>query len=161
MALTSSQSMKSKLLIVADLGQVKAYRLDFTPNHTPRLEQLEEVVLEEAHGRVLDKITDVAGRNNSPAQKNWGAPLADDHNFKLELKRRLIHQISDHIRRLIEHSGLAICWLAASREINQKILENLPPAVCQRIKKNLPRDLTKAGQKELLDLFLNADSFVI
>ncbi len=33
--------MKSKLLIVADLGLVKAYKLDFTLNHAPRLEQLE------------------------------------------------------------------------------------------------------------------------
>jgi hypothetical protein len=44
--------MESKLLIVADLGLVKAYKLDFTLNRTLRLEQLEEVVLEEAHGRV-------------------------------------------------------------------------------------------------------------
>jgi hypothetical protein len=153
--------MKSKLLIVADLGLLKAYKLDFTPNHTPRLEQLEEVVLEEAHGRVLDKVTDVAGRNSSPAQKNWRAPVADDHNLKLEFKRRLIHQISDHIRRLIEHSGYEICWLAAQKEINQSILEDLPPAVCKQIKKNLSRDLTKVGQKELLDQFLNADPFVL
>ncbi|HEV3099244.1 MAG TPA: hypothetical protein VGY75_05985 [Candidatus Udaeobacter sp.] len=97
--------MKSKLLIVADLGLVKAYKLDFTPNHTPRLEQLEEIELEEAHSRLLGKLTDEAGRHSSPAQKNWGAPLADDHNFKLEFKRRLIRQISDHIRRLIERSG--------------------------------------------------------
>src|ERR1700731_1372691 len=108
--------MKSKLLIVADLGLVKAYKLDFTPNHTPRLEDLEELVLEEAHGRVLDKVTDVAGRNSSPTQKNWGAPLGDDHKLKLEFKRRLIHQISGHIQRLIEHSGCEICWLAAHKE---------------------------------------------
>jgi len=56
--------MKSKLLIVADLGLVKAYKLDFTPNHTPRLEQLEEIVLEEAHSRLLDKLTDEAGRHS-------------------------------------------------------------------------------------------------
>ena len=54
-----------------------------------------------------------------------------------------------------------IWWLAAPKEIDQKILEKFPPAVCQRIKKNLPRDLTKVGQKELLDQFLNADAFVI
>jgi hypothetical protein len=117
--------MKSKLLIVADLGLVKAYKLDFTPNHTPRLEQLEEIVLEEAHSRLLDKLTDEAGRHSSPTQKNWGAPLA------------------------------------AHKEINQKILDELPPAVCNRIKKNLPRDLTKVGQKELLDQFLNANASII
>jgi protein required for attachment to host cells len=161
MVLKSFQLMKSKLLIVADLGLVKAYQLDFTLNRTPRLEQLEEVVLEEAHGRMLDKVTDAAGRNSSPTQKNRGAPLADDHNFKLEFKRRLIHQIAEHIQRLIERSDSEICWLAAHKEINQKILERLPAAVCKRIKKNLLRDLTKVGQKELLEQFLNADAFVI
>ena len=47
---------------------------------------------------------------------------------------------------------------AAHKEINQKILDELLPAVCNRIKKNLPRDLTKVGQKELLNQFLNADA---
>jgi hypothetical protein len=117
----SLQIMKSRLLIVADLGLVKAYKLDFTPNHTPRLEQVEEIALEEAHSRLLDKV----------------------------------------IRRLIERSGCDVCWLAAHKEINQKILDELPPAVCHLIKKNLPRDLTKVGQKELLDQFLNADALLI
>jgi hypothetical protein len=37
-------------------GLMKAYKLDFTPNHTPRLEQLEEIVLEEAHSHLLDSL---------------------------------------------------------------------------------------------------------
>lgn len=42
--------MKNKLLIVADLGLVKAYKAEFTSGqHTPRPEQLEELVLEDAH----------------------------------------------------------------------------------------------------------------
>ena len=150
--------MKNKLLIVADLGLLKAYKLDYTPNHTPRLEHLEEVVLEEAHSRVIDKVTDRAGRHISPTQKNWGAPLADDHNLKLEFKRRLIRHIADHIQRLIERYDCDGCWLAAHKGINDQILEELPPPVRHHIKKNLPRDLTKVGQKELLDQFLKANS---
>ena len=150
--------MKDKLIIVADLGLLKAYRLTFTPEQTPRLEQLEELVLEDAHSRVVDKVTDLAGRHISPTQKNWGAPLADDHNLKLEFKRRLIRHIANHIQRLIERSSCDDCWLAAHKEINDQILEELPPLVRQRIKKNLPRDLTKVGQKELLDQFLKANS---
>ena len=64
--------MKSKLLIVADLGLVKAYQLDFTPHHTRRLEQLKGVVLEEAHGRVIDKVSDAAGWNCSPTLTKVG-----------------------------------------------------------------------------------------
>ena len=60
--------------------------------------------------------------------------------------------------RLIERSSCEVCWLAAPKEINQKILDELPPAVCNRIKKNLPRDLTKVGQKKVLDQVLNADA---
>ena len=153
--------MKNKLVIVADLGLLKAYKLDYTPNHTPRLEQLEGVVLEEAHSRVIDKVIDMAGRYISPTQKNWGAPMADDHNLKLEFKRRLIRHIANHIQRLIEGSGCDDWWLAARKEINGQILDKLPPLVRHRIKKNLPRDLTKAGQKELLDQLLNANSTVI
>src|SRR5438876_9385673 len=48
------------------------------------------------------------------------------------------------------------CWLAAHKEINHHILEELPKSIRARVEKNLPRDLTKAGQKELLEHFLNA-----
>jgi hypothetical protein len=78
--------MESRLLIIADLGRVKAYKLDYTLYNTPRLELLEEIPLEEAHNRLLDKVTDEAGCHGSPTQKNWGVPLADDHNLQLEFK---------------------------------------------------------------------------
>jgi Protein required for attachment to host cells len=151
--------MKNKLIIVADLGLLKVYRLTFTPEQTPRLEQLEELVLEDAHSRVVDKVTDLAGRHISPTQKNWSAPLADDHNLKLESKRRLIRQLADHIERLIQRNDFDGCWLAAHKEINHQILNELPVAIRERIKKNLPLDLTKVGQKEVLDQFLNANFF--
>jgi hypothetical protein len=151
--------MKRKLIIVADLGLLKAYNADFPPEQSPRLEQLDEVVLEEAHTRVVDKLSDVAGRHTSPAQKNWGAPLGGDHNLKLESKRRLIRQIAAHIERLIEREGGDGCWLAAQKEINHQILKELSSPVREHIKKNLPRDLTKTAPKELLDQFLHASSF--
>jgi hypothetical protein len=110
---------------------------------------------------MLDKVTDEAGRHISPAQKKWGAPLADEHNLKLEFKRRLIHRIAEHIKTLIERSGCDGCWLAAHKEINQHILRELPSGTRNRIWKNRPRDLTKLGQKELLDQFLNANSSAI
>src|SRR5260370_35393542 len=110
--------MKDKLIIVADLGLLKAYRLTFTPEKTPRLEQLEEGVLEDAHSRVIDKVTDRAGRHISPTQKNWGAPLVDDHNLKLEFKRRLIRHIADRLQRLIERYDCDGCCFAAHTGIN-------------------------------------------
>jgi hypothetical protein len=53
--------MKSKLLIIADLGRVKAYKLDYTLYNTPRLELLEEIALGEAHNRLLDQLAGSEG----------------------------------------------------------------------------------------------------
>jgi hypothetical protein len=146
--------MKNELLIVTDLGQLKAYKVELTPRRTPRLEPVEDIVLEGARLRVIDTVTDMAGRHSGPTQKNWGAPLGDDHNLKLETKRRLIRQIAGHIQRLIQRTGFDGCWFAAPKEINHQILEELPQAIRNRIEKNLPLDLTKATEAELLERFL-------
>jgi hypothetical protein len=40
--------VKKELLIVTDLGELKAYRVEFTPRRTARLELVEDIVLEDA-----------------------------------------------------------------------------------------------------------------
>jgi Protein required for attachment to host cells len=146
----------NKLLIVTDLGVFKAYKVELTPRHTPRLVPVENIVLEDARLRVIETVTDMAGRHSGPTQKNWGAPLGDDHSLKLETKRRLIRQIAGHIQRLIQRTGSDSCWIAAHKEINYQILDELPKAIRARIEKNLALDLTKATQAELLEQFLRA-----
>jgi Protein required for attachment to host cells len=146
----------NKLLIVTDLGVFKAYKVELTPRHTPRLVPVEDIVLEDARLRVIETVTDMAGRHSGPTQKNWGAPLGDDHSLKLETKRRLIRQIAGHIQRLIQRTGSDSCWIAAHKEINYQILDELPKAIRARIEKNLALDLTKATQAELLEQFLRA-----
>jgi len=150
---TLDEPMKSKLIIVTDLGLLKAYKLDATPKGTPRLELFEEVVIEDARHRLVEKVTDLAGRHVSPTAKKWGTPMADDHNLKLETKRRLIKQIAGDIKRLAESNGEHGCWLAAHKEINHLILRKLPKSVRARIETNLSRDLAKASRKELLAVF--------
>jgi hypothetical protein len=145
--------------LAIDLGTVKAYRLEFTVQDTPRLEELETLVLEEAHTRMTDTVTDLAGRRAAPTQKNWGATLGDNHHLELESRRRLIRQIARHIERLIQSADSANCWLAAHQEICQQVLAELPVATRNQIKRILPCDLTKARQKELLAQFLNSSSW--
>ncbi len=153
--------MQNKLLVVTDLGRLKAYRVELSPKHPPRLELLEEVVFEESRQHLRDLVTDLAGRHVSPTQKNWGAPVGDDHNLKLEITRRLIRRIVKHIEKLIQSNGHDGCWLAAHKEIDHQILEELPDAIRHRIEKNLPRDLTKADPKELVERFLEIPSMAV
>ncbi len=142
--------MNNKLIIVTDLGLLKAYRLETTPRGTPRLGPIEQVRLEEAHRRLLDEVADLAGRHVSPTQHKWGAPMADDHNLRLELRRRLIKQIARHTTRLARESGCDGVWLVAHKEIGRPIFDELPAPVRRRVEKTIPRDLVKAGQRELL-----------
>jgi hypothetical protein len=146
--------MKPKLIIVTDLGLLKAYRLDATPKGTPRLELLEELILEDAHHRLVEKVSDLAGRHVSPTAKHWGTPVADDHNLRLEARRRLARQIAKHIQRLVNASDAETCCLAAHKEINHLIIAALPKAVRARIQTNLARDLVKTTPKALLKIFL-------
>jgi Protein required for attachment to host cells len=149
------------LLLATDLGTLKAYRLEFTLQDTPRLQELETIALEEAHTRVVDLVTDFAGRRAAPTQKDWGAPLSDDHNLNLELRRRLIRQIASRIESLIQGSDYQGCWLAAPKEITHQIVHELKPSVRQRIKRVIPCDLTNATPKELLDQFLNPNFWTV
>jgi len=150
--------MKDKLIIVVDLGLVKAYRVDLTPQRTPRLEQLAQVVLDEAHSRLKDRVSDLAGRQGSRTQKSSSAPKADDHNLKLEAKRRLIRQIAGRITDIIQQNARNGCWLAAPKEINLQILNELPAATRDRIQKTVPCDFTKLSPAEVLEHFLDRTS---
>ncbi len=149
--------MKGKLIIVTDLGRLKAYRCEVTPRQTPRLEPLEEVCLEEAQGNVDEWVTDAAGRRAGSTQPAWGAPIADDHNLKLENERRLIRQISKHIEKLIQRIGKEGVWLAAQKEINHRIIDELPQGIRAQIEKNLACDLVKAHPPEVLEAFLKTE----
>jgi hypothetical protein len=140
---------------------LKAYKLEFTLQDTPRLEELEQVVLEEAHARVVDTVSDLAGRRAAPTQKSWGTPLSYDHKLELESKRRLIRQIAAHIERLIQKTDCQVCWLAAPKEVSHQILNELAPRVRHHIKRVISCDLTKAGQKELLAQVLNPSFWTI
>jgi hypothetical protein len=150
--------MKDKLIIVVDLGLLRAYRIDLTPKGTPRLEPLQQVVLEEAHSRLKDQVTDLAGRYGAPTQKNRSASIADDHNLRLEAKRRLIRKIAGRITDLVQVNAKNGCWLAAPKEINLQILDELSPAVRKRIQKTVPCDFTKLSPTELLAHFLDRSS---
>ena len=145
--------MNPKLLIVTDLGVLKAYRLNITPRGSLHLDRLETVVLDEAHRRLVDRVTDLAGRRVAPTRKSWAAPIADDHNLKLETKRRLIKKIAGHIERLVAENRECGVRLAAHREINHLILSLLPPAVRQRIETNLVLDLVRADERKLIKCF--------
>ena len=52
----------TSLIIVADRGSVKAYQVNETPTRGPSLKLVQAFDVTDAHGKLIDKVTDLAGR---------------------------------------------------------------------------------------------------
>lgn len=144
--------MTDKLIVVADLGRVKAYRVtrdEMSPN--PRLQLVDDVELTDAHGKVLDKVTDKAGRFPGNGTGPGGMSIGEPHNFHLENERRLLRQVAERINDLVK--GVRIWYLAAVKEINPRLVESLSPQARATMAKNLPADLIKIPKDEILERF--------
>ncbi len=145
------------MLVVADLGGFKAFRLENNVklNHTPRLQLLEQFDNPEAHGRIVDKVSDLSGRFPRATGGRAGGAMSDGerHNILLESRKRFVRQLAQRLNVLARSPDVDRCFLAASKEINHPLLEELDPQVRAKIAKNVPADLTKLGRTEILSHF--------
>lgn len=149
--------MKNTLLVVADLGGFKAFKLDNNNhvNRTPRLEFIEEFRNTGANARLVDKVTDLSGRFPRGTGVKAGGAMSDGerHNIELEGRKRLVRQLAQRLNALARNRDIDQCFLAASKEINHPLLEELEPEVRAKIAKNVPADLTKLERPEILRHF--------
>ena len=148
--------MKNTLVVVADLACYKAFKVD--GNHTgptPRLELLEQFEVPEAHGKLVDRVSDLSGRFPRGTGTRAGGAMSDGerHNIELEARKRLVRQLAQRISTLARSQAVERCFLAASREIHHQLLEELDPQLRAKITKNVPADLTKLEKAEILGHF--------
>jgi hypothetical protein len=149
--------MKNTLVIVTDLGGYKAYRLEnHQPKPTRRLTPVEEFNNANAHDKLVEKVTDLSGRfpRSTGASRAAGA-LSDGerHNIELESRKRMVRQIAQRVNALARAKDIDSCLLAASREINHQLIEELEPAVRAKIEKIVPANLTKLERTDILRHF--------
>lgn len=145
------------LVVVAELGGFKAFRVE-NNNHAarePRLEILEHYENAQAHEHLVDKVSDLSGRFPRGTGTKAGGAMADGerHNIELEARRRLVRQLAQRLNTLARGQEIERCFLAASKEINHQLLEELDPQLRAKIEKNIPADLTKLERAEILRRF--------
>lgn len=142
---------------MVDLGCLKAFKLENGETNTsPRLEPIEEFSQPEAHERIGEEVTDMSGRFTRGTTKSNAAGAMSDgerHNIELEKRKRLIRQLAGRVNRLARDQDVEQCWMAASREINQPLLDELEPNVRAKIQTVIAADLTKLGRAEILKRF--------
>lgn len=149
--------MKNTLVVVMDLGCFKAYRIENSElNRTPRLALVEHYTNAGAHERLVDKVSDSSGRfGRGSVKSNSSGAMADGerHNIELEQRKRLVRALAKRLNSLARPKEIERCLLAASKEINHQLLDELDSDVRAKIQKNLSADLTKIETTEILSHF--------
>lgn len=149
--------MKNTLVIVTDLGCLKAFKLENGELHrTPRLQLLEHYINDGAKERLVDQVTDASGRFGRGGTKSntvGGMGDGERHNIQLEQRKRLIRELAKRLNNLARPREIERCLLAASREINHQLLDELDSDVRAKVEKNISADLTKIEPTQLLSHF--------
>ena len=148
--------LNNLLLVVADRGGLKAFRVESNPApRPPRLRQVQSLDLTISHGRYADKVTDQAGRfgtgSASSAQSAGGT--AEHTTIDLENSRRAIKQVAEQIVAVVKQEKTDGLLLAAPALMNTALVQELPPDLRSRLVENVSADLLKIDTAKLVSHF--------
>src|ERR1700746_3551309 len=143
----------SSLVIVTDRGSLKAYRVNDTPTRGPSLQLVKAFNITDAHGRFIDKVSDLAGR--FPVTEGAGAhrgpaSIAERTQLATEMDRRIQKKLADTTTGIVSQNGKDGWSFAAPSEIHTAIVDLLPAAVRQRIVEHVKSDLVKVEGARLI-----------
>jgi hypothetical protein len=146
----------SSLVIVTDRGGLKAYRVNETPTRGPSLQLVQAFNITDAHGRLMDKVSDQAGRfavSDGAGAHHGAASIAERTQFATETDRRIQKELADQITKIVSQNGKEGWSFAAPAEIHAAIVDLLPPAVRDRIVEHVKSDLVKVEPAKLISRF--------
>ena len=149
----------TSLVITADRGSLKAYRVAETPNRGPSLQLVQAVELTDAHGRYQDKLTDQAGRfpvGDGGGQAGSGRHMngiAERQGLETENDRRIFRQLANSIADVVKTEGTEGWSFAAPAHIYSSISELLPNEARERIVEHVKADLVKTEPAKLAQHF--------
>ncbi len=148
--------MTDKLIILTDLGTLKALRLSHHElTGKPQVKLVEQRDPVAPHLRVSDVVTDQAGR--FPMQ-NGAAGVGqmsngENHHLEQESQKRTLKLLAEGIEEIIGRENVKGWYFAANSQIDQKILDLLPAPVRSRMQKHVRSDLTKIDKDQILGYF--------
>jgi hypothetical protein len=144
----------SSLIIVTDRGSLKAYKVNETPTRGPSLQLVQAFDMTDAHGKLIDKVTDLAGRFpiSDGAGMHHGASISES-KLETETDRRIYRQLAEQIVKIVNSDGVEGWSFAAAPDIHKAIVDLLPANVRDRIVEHVKSDLVKIEPAKLLTHF--------
>jgi hypothetical protein len=139
----------TSLIIVADRGSLKAYKVSKTPTRGHHLELVQAFDTTDGHGRLQDKFTDQAGAfpgGSAPGQMN---SIGERTGITTEYDRRLHKQLADSIDEIVAREGKNGWSFAAPASVHSAVVDLLTPDIRRRMVDNVKSDLVKMEPAKL------------
>src|SRR2546430_13049243 len=98
----------ASLVITADRGSLKAYQVNETLTRGSSLKLIQAFGVTAAHGKVIDKVRDLAGRfpvTGSAGAHRGAASIAERTQLNNEKDRRINKRLADQITNVVNGSG--------------------------------------------------------
>jgi hypothetical protein len=141
----------SSLIIVTDRGSLKAYKVNETPTRGPSLQLVQAFNITDAHGKLVDKVSDLAGR--FPVSDGAGGrhanSIAERTQLETETDRRIHKELADQIVKIVKSDGVEGWSFAAPASIHAAIVNLLPRELRDRIVEHVKSDLVKTEPSKL------------
>jgi hypothetical protein len=158
--------MREHYVITADNGHLRIFVERTSPGQrTPALDQIEAMDFPQGKKSYTDRDTDMAGRFSSSKHQGPGpgAPTARtgmsiDERLPMqrEESRRRAREIAAEIDSFLTQRREATWDFAAGPELNSAILELLSPAVRERVRRSILKDLVNQRGEEVRAHFAGA-----
>ncbi len=144
----------TSLIIVADRGNVKAYRVDDTPNRGPSLKLIQALAITGPHQHTDEKVTDQAGKFPvSDGSAFHASSVAERTGLELENDKRNCAELARHITEIVTAQQGEGWSFAAPASIHSAVTDLLPAALQSRIVEHVKSDLVKIEPAKLASHF--------
>jgi hypothetical protein len=145
------------LVIVASLGEIKAYRANprtpeaeagLKPNEV-KLDLITAIDIVEAHKRISDLLDVDAGVKKAGFLNR--AASGEKHTLKDEIYREAVKAVAEDIDMLIEQYGDKKVFLSLPKTISKDVSANIKNS--SKIYRLVEKDLLKTDKNKLIDEF--------
>ncbi|MEO8045267.1 MAG: host attachment protein [Spartobacteria bacterium] len=144
----------TSLIVVADRGGIKAYKVNETPTRGASLQLVQAFDITDAHQRYDDKLTDQAGRFPvSDGNGRHANAIAERTALETETDRRICKQLAEHIAEVVKREAADGWSFAAPASIHSTVTELLPVSLQNRVVEHVKSDLVKIEPSKLSSHF--------
>lgn len=144
--------LENTLIIVADLGELKAFNVKkyeaIVGNELKTSYSLEVINDEnfiEGRKKLSETLSDDSGR--------FGNDTLEDHDLKIEIENRIIREIAQDIENIIKNLKPKQLFLAFPKEHNRELTNELTSQTKAILTKNITSDLVKTDKDKILSFF--------